>query len=57
MLTAAVFDIRQQDILTASPINPFFSVQADAVRVTSQNIPGRSCISSSGTATIRTRIS
>jgi iron complex outermembrane receptor protein len=33
MLTAAVFDIRQQDILTTSPINPFFSVQTDAVRV------------------------
>src|SRR5262249_44305900 len=26
MLTAAVFDIRQQDILTANPINPLFSV-------------------------------
>jgi iron complex outermembrane receptor protein len=33
MLTAAVFDIRQQDILTSSPINPIFSVQTDAVRV------------------------
>jgi iron complex outermembrane receptor protein len=33
MLTAAVFDIRQQDILTANPINPLFSVQTDAVRV------------------------
>jgi iron complex outermembrane recepter protein len=28
-----VFDIRQQDILTANPINPLFSVQTDAVRV------------------------
>jgi iron complex outermembrane receptor protein len=33
MVTAAAFDIRQQDILTTSPINPFFSVQTDAVRV------------------------
>src|SRR5262249_38326535 len=33
MVTAAVFDIKQKDILTASPINPFFSVQTDAVRV------------------------
>jgi iron complex outermembrane recepter protein len=33
MFTAAVFDIKQQDILTASPINPLFSVQTDAVRV------------------------
>lgn len=33
MLTAAVFDIRQKDVLTTSPINPFFSVQTDAVRV------------------------
>ena len=33
LLTAAVFDIRQKDVLTASPINPFFNVQTDAVRV------------------------
>ncbi|WP_454617365.1 TonB-dependent siderophore receptor [Bradyrhizobium cenepequi] len=33
MLTAAVFEINQQDILTASPINPLFNVQTDAVRV------------------------
>lgn len=33
MLTAAVFDIRQQDVLTASPLNPLFNVQTDAVRV------------------------
>ena len=33
MITAAAFDIRQQDVLTANPINPFFSVQTDAVRV------------------------
>jgi iron complex outermembrane recepter protein len=33
MLTAAVFEIKQQDILTASPINPLFNVQTDAVRV------------------------
>ena len=31
MITAAAFDIRQQDVLTANPINPFFSVQTDAV--------------------------
>lgn len=34
MLTAAVFQINQQDVLTADPTNPFFSVQTDAVRVT-----------------------
>ena len=33
MLTAAVFDIRQQVILTSNPINPLFSVQIDAARV------------------------
>ena len=33
MITAAAFDIRQQDVLTANPINPFFSVQTDAARV------------------------
>ncbi|MBR0820606.1 TonB-dependent siderophore receptor [Bradyrhizobium liaoningense] len=33
MVTAAVFDTRQKDVLTTSPINPFFSVQTDAVRV------------------------
>ncbi|MGQ0684689.1 TonB-dependent siderophore receptor [Bradyrhizobium sp.] len=33
MVTAALFDIRQEDILTTSPINPFFQVQTDAVRV------------------------
>jgi iron complex outermembrane recepter protein len=33
MVTAALFDIQQQDILTTSPIDPFFSVQTDAVRV------------------------
>jgi iron complex outermembrane recepter protein len=33
MITAAAFDIRQQDVLTASPANPFFNVQTDAVRV------------------------
>jgi iron complex outermembrane recepter protein len=33
MVTAALFDISQQDVLTASPLNPFFSVQTDAVRV------------------------
>ncbi|MGY3621448.1 TonB-dependent siderophore receptor [Bradyrhizobium sp. USDA 10063] len=33
MLTAAVFEINQQNILTASPINPLFNVQTDAVRV------------------------
>ncbi|MGX1110266.1 MULTISPECIES: TonB-dependent siderophore receptor [Bradyrhizobium] len=33
MVTAAAFDIRQQDVLTADPINPLFNVQTDAVRV------------------------
>lgn len=33
MITAAAFDIRQQDVLTANPVNPFFNVQTDAVRV------------------------
>lgn len=33
MFTAALFDVRQKDVLTSSPINPFFSVQTDAVRV------------------------
>ncbi|MBK5651490.1 MULTISPECIES: TonB-dependent siderophore receptor [Bradyrhizobium] len=33
MVTAAVFDIRQQDVLTADPANPIFNVQTDAVRV------------------------
>lgn len=33
MVTAAVFDIKQDNVLTTSPINPFFSVQTDAVRV------------------------
>ena len=33
MITAAVFEIRQKDVLTADPANPFFSVQTDAVRV------------------------
>lgn len=33
MVTAAAFDIRQQDVLTGNPLNPFFNVQTDAVRV------------------------
>jgi iron complex outermembrane receptor protein len=33
MITAAAFDIRQQDVLTGNPANPFFNVQTDAVRV------------------------
>ena len=33
MLTAALFDISQQNVLTADPANVFFSVQTDAVRV------------------------
>ena len=33
MLTAAVFEINQNDVLTANPDNPSFSVQTDAVRV------------------------
>lgn len=32
MLTAAYFDIRQNNVLTADPGNPLFSVQTDAVR-------------------------
>ena len=33
MVTTSVFDILRKDVLTASPINPLFSVQTDAVRV------------------------
>jgi iron complex outermembrane receptor protein len=33
MLTAAYFDTRQQNVVTANPLNPFFNVQTDAVRV------------------------
>ena len=33
MITAAVFDIRQKDVLTPFPANPILSVQTDAVRV------------------------
>lgn len=33
MITAAAFDIRQKDVLTANPLNPLFNVQTDAVRV------------------------
>ena len=33
MITAALFDIRQKDVLTADPANFFFNVQTDAVRV------------------------
>jgi iron complex outermembrane recepter protein len=33
MLTAALFEINQNDVLTSNPLNPFFSVQTDAVRV------------------------
>ena len=33
MVTAAVFDIRQKDVLTGDPANFFFNVQTDAVRV------------------------
>jgi len=32
MLTAAYFDIRQNNVLTADPVNPFYNVQTDAVR-------------------------
>jgi len=32
MLTAAYFDIRQNNVLTADPDNPFYNVQTDAVR-------------------------
>jgi iron complex outermembrane receptor protein len=33
MMTAALFDIRQKDVLTGDPANFFFNVQTDAVRV------------------------
>jgi iron complex outermembrane receptor protein len=33
MLTAAYFDTRQNNVLTADPTNPFFNTQTDAVRV------------------------
>ena len=33
MVTAALFDIRQKDVLTGDPANFFFNVQTDAVRV------------------------
>ena len=33
MITAAAFDIRQQDVLTPDPVDPFFNTQTDAVRV------------------------
>ena len=33
MLTAAYFDTRQSNVLTANPLNPFFNTQTDAVRV------------------------
>jgi iron complex outermembrane receptor protein len=33
LLTAAVFNIDQKNILTADPANPFFNVQTDAARV------------------------
>jgi iron complex outermembrane receptor protein len=33
MLTAALFEINQQDVLTADPADPFRNVQTDAVRV------------------------
>jgi iron complex outermembrane recepter protein len=33
MITTALFDIHQKDVLTGDPTNPFFNVQTDAVRV------------------------
>lgn len=33
MLTAALFDIRQNDILTSDPFNPLLSIQTDQARV------------------------
>jgi iron complex outermembrane receptor protein len=33
MLTAALFDINENNILTGDPVNPFFSIQTDAARV------------------------
>lgn len=33
MLTAAYFDTRQKDVLSADPTNPFFNTQTDAMRV------------------------
>lgn len=33
MVTAALFEINQNNVLTANPINPFLSIQTDAARV------------------------
>jgi iron complex outermembrane receptor protein len=41
MLTAAVFTIDQKDVLTASPVNPLFNVQTDAVRVRGVELEAR----------------
>jgi iron complex outermembrane receptor protein len=32
MLTAAIFEINQNDVLTGNPLNPFLSIQTDAAR-------------------------
>jgi iron complex outermembrane receptor protein len=32
MITAALYEINQNDVLTANPINPFLSIQTDAAR-------------------------
>lgn len=41
MLTAAYFDIKQNDVLTGDPVNPLFSVQTDAVRSTGVELEAR----------------
>lgn len=41
MLTAAYFDIRQNNVLTADPGNPLYSVQTDAVHSTGVELEAR----------------
>jgi iron complex outermembrane receptor protein len=41
MLTAALFEITQKDILTPDPVDPFFNVQTDAVRVRGFEVEAR----------------
>lgn len=41
LLTAAYFDTRQKNVLTANPLNPFFNTQTDAVRVRGFELEGK----------------
>lgn len=41
LLTAAVFDTRQKNILTADPTNPFFNIQTDEARVRGVELEAR----------------